>query len=622
MKKKLLALILVVALAVTTIVGGTLAYQVDTEAAVNVAVVGMVDVELIEQQRGESGLEPFEDAKVLMPIVGSAQGEKDDYGMPVAANYVDKIVRVENTGNQPAWVRVIVAIPAALEGGSADQNALHWNLGNRFDPKGGKAYNDGAWAVAGNPYFDDFGNPGYELVENVVIDGMEYNLYTFTTAAPVQAGDTTAAVMSGFYLDSAVDYDDETGKWLLGDQVIDYDLAGGVVIPVYAQAVQSAGFESAEVAFNSAFGGAISAQNHPWLQGVNAPVVVEDAEALVAALTAGDSVMINEDITVNEAISLPENSDVLMIVNADVTVEPASGSAITVPAGSKLEIVGGGSLTAISASGSGIGVAAGGEVSISGLSDLVAEGEGKHAYGIGGSGATVTITDTHIESVVGGYDDFQHTDADKYDKQAPEGGAAIGGEVIVLDNVTIENAVGGSKSAGIGATFWQKTDITITNSTIKNVEGGVSAAAIGGSRISNSDGNNTWQTTTITIVDSEILNAQGGYYAAGIGSGYDTYCHAPEFAPLCTIYIKGDSVINATGGKYAAGIGTGHHAIGLAGEIEQSVTVTAASGEKFYKDTYTQAQDVGFGVIDPTREGLNNTSGILYGGVMITVPAV
>ena len=36
--------------------------------------------------------------------------------------------------------------------------------------------------------------------------------------------------------------------------------------------------------------------------------------------------------------------------------------------------------------------------------------------------------------------------------------------------------------------------------------------------------------------------------------------------------------------------------------------------------TYTQAQDIGFGVIDPARDGLDNNSSIIYNGSAITIP--
>ena len=116
MKKKILSICLVAVIAVMAIAGASLAYLTDTDDADNVFEVGNVQIELVEQQRNENGeLEAFEDDKTLMPIVGSAQGEKDGYGLPTAKNYVDKIVNVKNTGKSDAYVRVIVAVPAGLD---------------------------------------------------------------------------------------------------------------------------------------------------------------------------------------------------------------------------------------------------------------------------------------------------------------------------------------------------------------------------------------------------------------------------------------------------------------------------------------------------------------------------
>jgi len=270
--------------------------------------------------------------------------------------------------------------------------------------------------------------------------------------------------------------------------------------------------------------------------------------------------------------------------------------------------------------GSGIAVANGASVVIDGLSSLVAEGYGVHGFGIGGAGANVSIKNVKSINARGGFLNLtgSYNDA-KYNKSEPEGGSAIGGEVVVIENCHIESALGGSKSAGIGNTYHQSTDITVTNTVIDNVVGGASAAAIGGSRVRNNNASS--QITKIIITDSTVT-AIGGYFGAGIGSGYDTHCQATDIGAKCYLYIRGNSVIDAQGGKYAAGVGGGYHNGNLEGEIEKTVKVTAASGEKFYKDSYTKAQDIGFGVTDPAREGKDNTSSLKYGDTVIGIPAV
>ena len=86
MKKKITAICLCIALVAIAVVGASLAYFTDTADATNTFTVGNVKIDLIEQERGENGLQDFTQNKKLSPIVGSAQGEKDEYGMPVAKN--------------------------------------------------------------------------------------------------------------------------------------------------------------------------------------------------------------------------------------------------------------------------------------------------------------------------------------------------------------------------------------------------------------------------------------------------------------------------------------------------------------------------------------------------------
>ena len=310
-------------------------------------------------------------------------------------------------------------------------------------------------------------------------------------------------------------------------------------------------------------------------------------DAFAAAIAAGKDIeLIAPEY---ETIVVPAEFTGKLVINGNVVVENANGSAIT---GENIYISGTGTLTAIA--------------------------NGDHAYGIGGDNTkSINIENVHILKVQGGHYGEIGSDT-KYYKDAPEGGAAIGsgnnGAIINLTNVTIDEALGGSKAAGIGARYHTGVTININGCTIKKVEGGATAAGIGGSRVSR--GATESEAVTINIQNSTIEEAKGGAFAAGIGSGYDTYCQANQ--PICTINIDG-STINAQGGQYAAGIGTGYHNAGLAGEIKNS-TITAASGDKVYKDSYTSAQDIGFGVADLGREGSNNDSSITYDGTKIALP--
>ena len=258
MKKKIVLTCLIAVITVMAIAGASLAYLTDTDDADNVFEVGNVQIELVEQQRNADGtaLEDFKDKKTLMPIVGSAQGEKDDYGLPIAKNYVDKIVNVKNIGKSDAYVRVIVAVPAALDNSTDAMSVIHWNVGNRFSPD--------------KEYVDGYTNPGYKniewnFVEAITIDGVAYNTYCFTYTEALTAGETTdCAAITGFYLDKNVDnYVNDGGKvvYTLNGKEINYNLADGVTVPVFAQAVQAAGFDSAEEAFANA-----GLPTNPWAE--------------------------------------------------------------------------------------------------------------------------------------------------------------------------------------------------------------------------------------------------------------------------------------------------------------------------------------------------------------------
>ena len=242
MKKKITALCLCVALLAIAVVGASLAYFTDTDNATNTFTVGTVKIDLIEQERdGQGGLQDFTQDQVLMPIVGSAQGEQvtvDGVKLPAAKNYVDKIMTIKNTGVSDAYVRIFVAVPTALQNGQTPNapryDVLHWNFN-------GDSCAQGQWTdeiVVANP---------------TVIDGVEYKIYSRTYTTALKADEVTATpAYIGFYLDKTVDMNAEgkyTVDWGNGSEVINYDLSKGVSIPVFAQAIQAEGFADATAAF-------------------------------------------------------------------------------------------------------------------------------------------------------------------------------------------------------------------------------------------------------------------------------------------------------------------------------------------------------------------------------------
>lgn len=264
MKKKLIAIFLCVALVAVGIVGATLAYFTDTDNATNTFAVGNVTIDLIEQERktdenGNTTLGDFTQNKRLYPIVGSAQGEKDEFGLPTAQYYVDKIVTVKNAGSEAAYIRAYFAIPSALDDGydtfNAGLNVLHFNFGNKLNADGSIAHttyqNEWIWKQADGKwnYFE------------TTIDGIAYNVYFADYATTVAASATTEQFVQGVYLDKSFDYAD--GKYYAFGKELTLDEGwnwNAVKCPVFAVAVQAAGFDSAAAAID----GALGAQYNPF----------------------------------------------------------------------------------------------------------------------------------------------------------------------------------------------------------------------------------------------------------------------------------------------------------------------------------------------------------------------
>ncbi len=268
-KKKILTLaaaIIVVVMAVSSV---TLAYLSDTDNKDNVFTVGNVTIDLIEQQRsgdvddeGVPVLEDFEQSKKLLPIVGSAQGEKDALGMPTAKNYVDKMVTIKNTGSEKAYIRAYFAIPSALDDGyetfNAGKNILHFNFGKEVVDGVVKDTDDYAWSWK---HTNAAGQTKWNYFETV-IDSIKYNVYYADYYMPLAAGATTERLINGVYLDSSFDYVDmsdtsEDSYYAAFGDEIELDDAwswSNVKCPVFAVAVQAEGFASANEAVTAAFG--------------------------------------------------------------------------------------------------------------------------------------------------------------------------------------------------------------------------------------------------------------------------------------------------------------------------------------------------------------------------------
>lgn len=244
-KKLLLGLSFVGVAAAAASLATTLAAFNSSDSEVNVMTAGNVQIKLVEQQREGGELVPFKQGKAITPLVGSAQGEKDKFGMPVAANYQDKIISVENTGANEAYVRVLMAVPAVLDDADASKSPLHVNYGNRVDFTGTGAYNTGeGWKTT---WRWDSSSVDTAAIQ---INGETYNVYCYTYKDALATGAQTSAAIAGVYLDSSVNY--ENGEYVMGKRTLT-GFNGVVTLPVIAQAVQTDGFKDSLTAFAEAF---------------------------------------------------------------------------------------------------------------------------------------------------------------------------------------------------------------------------------------------------------------------------------------------------------------------------------------------------------------------------------
>ncbi|MBR6563208.1 MAG: hypothetical protein IKK70_04650 [Clostridia bacterium] len=329
MKKYLLmavSFVLVAALAVV----GTLAYlQFETPTDVNVMTVGNVKIAQHEYERvvDENGnwvstgdvdkygytpdeLQEYTQAKPLYPAVfadgqikwddrnnGTYQQSWAQVGAPGAVqlfddsvkNVIDKFVFVENTGKTDAYVRSVFAFE---QGGVTAE---------RFDEIIGTNGDSTRWA--------------WETVAtDVVIDGCEYVLvsatYVGATSNPngiLAAGKVSYPSLLQVYL--APEATNEDVEALDGNGNGTYDIL------VISQAVQAKGFDDAATALDAAFG-EITANNHPWVSGVDFPAVVYTAEEFKTAFAAGGNIVLADDIAVdNVTFSLPKGKSVVLDLN-------------------------------------------------------------------------------------------------------------------------------------------------------------------------------------------------------------------------------------------------------------------------------------------------------------------
>ena len=235
MKKKIVAICVVACLAVMAIAGASLAYFTAEDTADNVFTMKGIKVALNEE---------FEQGSELLPSLD-----------------INKDVFVKNTGSSDAYVRVHIAIPAALDDGdpsfAAYNNFLHWNF-----TKDSIADGQWSWLPEMSEGVGYKGNGAGNW--NYYTTNIDYAVYVVTYRTALAAGEQTATqALDKVYVDATVDcewdeatngfvYTDTKGNTVAPSQFADAN--GNVHIKVFAEAAQTATFDDAYDALNTAFG--------------------------------------------------------------------------------------------------------------------------------------------------------------------------------------------------------------------------------------------------------------------------------------------------------------------------------------------------------------------------------
>ncbi|MBE6575557.1 MAG: hypothetical protein E7654_04700 [Ruminococcaceae bacterium] len=237
MKRKIIALCLVITMLGVAIISGTMAYFTDTAEAVNVMTIGKVDIKLIEEKRPNDQVTTVdpENMDTLDPNTGyhvvpavyldgiTWQDNTVDPNLKIfnvnMKNVFDKFVSVKNTGRSDAYVRLFFAFEDT-DDGLADQ--LHISFTN-----------DAYFA----PVKDATGG-----VLHTTINGEIYEIYSYTYADPIKPGEQSEYSLKQFFFDKTTTNEHVAAA---GDEY---------TILVLAQAIQADGWETATAALNEGFG--------------------------------------------------------------------------------------------------------------------------------------------------------------------------------------------------------------------------------------------------------------------------------------------------------------------------------------------------------------------------------
>ena len=250
MKKKLTAIFLCIALVAIAIVGASMAYFTDTKEATNTFTVGNVKIKLLESSlhRENAGIANGQtsDSELWSDVAKEGSNNTSKYKAGdtfytdaqieenaetytceniqlIPGRSYHKMPYVKNVGNNDAYIRIRVMIPADLD--TAVLNSSMYTSS----------------AINKNEFTKAFDQTG-----SVERDNIKYNVYTFTRIDPLAPGEMTYwNVWGTIRMDTTVT--SAQSEALFGENGIYPD--GVFPVLVEADAIQSEGFADAAAAW-------------------------------------------------------------------------------------------------------------------------------------------------------------------------------------------------------------------------------------------------------------------------------------------------------------------------------------------------------------------------------------
>ena len=219
MKRKILAIALVACMAIVAIAGASLAYFTDKDEETNIFTSGKVDITLNE----------VFDATTAQLIPGV--NIQKDVTISLSSDSIE------------TYVWYTYAIPATLDNAGvvhvnhAGRNLTNYREDSTYWAPGQTAATpiEDCWTISSN------------VEKGVIIDGESYNVYTVLYNGTLTAGEETTIGMTKVYCDTKVDFNNETGAYVMNGTPVGYDL-NNVKVIVTAYGIQAATFDSVDAA--------------------------------------------------------------------------------------------------------------------------------------------------------------------------------------------------------------------------------------------------------------------------------------------------------------------------------------------------------------------------------------